>query len=274
MVRAFAESEINTVSVVKFPQPARPIAPRPPQGREVEAHSPAPVSSDARLSLRAVTWLEIVSVLGSVLLSVWALVPLYPQSRWPVLLPAALALWLVVNSQRQRGESWHDVGFRAEGFGYAFKLLALPMLLAIAVMSLISWKLNSFQRTSQFALNLFVAPLWGIVQQYITQGFLYRRVRSLIVQPQTSPLEQRTQVRKAIWVSASCFAFVHLPNPTLTLLTLVAGLLWSWVYERAPNLWALGLSHGILSAVLMHSMPAWFLQSMSIGYKHFLYQKF
>ena len=262
------------MSVVKFPQPAKPITPRPSQGREVEARSTSVVSTDARLSLRAVTLLEIVSVLGSVLLAVWALVPMYPQSRWPVLLPAALAVWLVLNSQRLRGESWHDVGFRAEGFGYTFKLLALPMLFAIAVMGLIGWKLNSFQRTSQFALNLFIAPLWGIIQQYITQGFLYRRVRSLIVQPQASSLEQRRQVRKAIWLSATCFAFVHLPNPTLTLLTLAAGLLWSWVYERAPNLWALGISHGILSAVLMHSMPAWFLQSMSIGYKHFLYQKF
>ena len=259
------------MSVVKFPQPARPITPRPPQGREAEVRPLVSVSSEARLSLYAVTWLEIVSVLGSVLLSVWALVPMYPQSRWPVLLPAALAGWLIFNSQRLRGESWRDVGFRAEGFGRACKLLALPVLLALAVMCLIGWKLNSFQRSTHFAINLFIAPLWGIVQQYITQGFLYRRVRSLLV---TSPIEQRTQIRKAIWLSAACFAFVHLPNLTLTLLTLVAGLLWSWVYERAPNLWALGLSHGLLSFVLMHSMPAWFLQSMSIGYKHFLYQKF
>ena len=235
---------------------------------------PRLVSSDARISLRVVTLLEIISVLGSVLLAVWALVPMYPQSRWPLLLPAGLACWLVINSQRLRGESWHDVGFRVAGFAQAFKLLALPMLLAIAVMCLIGSKLNSFQRSTHFALNLFIVPLWGIVQQYITQGFLYRRVRSLLVRPQAAPLEQQAQVRKAIWLSAACFALVHLPNATLTLLTLAAGLLWSWVYERRPNLWALGLSHGLLSFVLMHSMPAWFLQSMSIGYKHFLYQKF
>jgi membrane protease YdiL (CAAX protease family) len=259
------------VVVVKFPQPARPITPRPPQGREVEARSVPVVSTDARISLRVVTLLEIVSVLGSVLVAVWALVPMYPQSRLTLLLPGALAVWLVINSQRLRGESWHDVGFRAAGFTEAFKLLAMPMLFAIAVMCFIGWKLNSFQRSTHFALNIFVTPLWGIVQQYITQGFLYRRVRSLLV---TSPIEERAQVRKAIWLSAACFALVHLPNPTLTLLTFAAGLLWSWVYERAPNLWALGLSHGLLSFVLMHSMPAWFLQSMSIGYKHFLYQKF
>jgi len=67
---------------------------------------------------------------------------------------------------------------------------------------------------------------------------------------------------------------VHLPNLTLALLVLIAAIVWAWVYERAPNLWALGLSHGLLSLVLMHSLPLRFLHSMSVGYKHFLYQKF
>ena len=204
----------------------------------------------------------------------WALAPLYPQSRWPLLLPAALAVWLIMNSQRLRGETWYDVGFRRQDFGRACKLLCLPMLLAIAVMCLIGWRTHSFQRNTHFALNLFIVPLWGLVQQYVTQGFLYRRVRFLLVTEPVSSSVQQRQARWAIVLSAALFALVHLPNPALTLLTLAGGLLWSWVYERAPNLWALGLSHGILSSVLMHSMPAWFLPSMSIGYKHFLYQKF
>ena len=230
--------------------------------------------TDARVSLRVVTLLEIVSVLGSVLLSVWALAPLYPQYRWPFIVPALLALWLIVRSQRLRGESWRDVGLRREGFFAACKLLALPMLGALVVMGILGWQTNLFQRSTHFMLKLLLVPLWGIFQQYIAQGFLYRRVRFLLVNAQANSQEQQRQTRWAIVVSASCFAFVHLPNPALTVLTLAAGLLWSWVYERAPNLWALGLSHGILSLALMHTAPAWLLQSMSIGYKHFLYQKF
>jgi membrane protease YdiL (CAAX protease family) len=257
------------MSVVQFPKPVKPLPSQ--QGREVGALRVVP-SSDARLSLRVVTMLEMVSVLGSVLIAAWALLPMYPQARWPIAVPAALALWLIVRSQFLRGETWAEVGFHREGFFAACKLLTLPMLLGIAVMCAIGWWMNSFQRSTHFAVNLIIAPLWGVLQQYITQGFLYRRVRWLMVQ--RNAVDEAKQLRLAILLSAGCFALVHLPNPTLTVLTFAAGLLWTWVYERVPNLWALGLSHGLLSFVMMHTLPTWLLQSMSIGYKHFLYQKF
>lgn len=57
-------------------------------------------------------------------------------------------------------------------------------------------------------------------------------------------------------------------------LTFVGGLIWSSVYERAPNLFAIALSHAAISLMLMTSLPPWLLPSMSVGYKHFLYQKF
>jgi membrane protease YdiL (CAAX protease family) len=228
-------------------------------------------SSDARLSLRVVTMLEMASVLGSVLIAVWALLPMHPQARWPLLVPSGLALWLIVRSQMLRGETWGEIGFQREGFLAALKLLALPMILGIAVLCAVAWWMNSFQRTTHFGINLIIAPLWGLLQQYVTQGFLYRRMRWLMVQRDA---DETRQVRWAILLSAACFALVHLPNPALTVLTFAAGMVWTWVYERAPNLWALGLSHGLMSFVVMHTLPTWLLQSMSIGYKHFLYQKF
>lgn len=257
------------MAVAQYPKSVKPLPAQ--QGREASPLHIVP-SSHAQLSLRVVTILEMVSVLGSVLIAVWALAPIYPQARWPVAIPAILALWLIVRSQQLRGETWADAGFTTDGFFAAWKLLALPMLIGIAVMCAIGWRMNSFQRSSHFGVNLFIAPLWGLLQQYVTQSFLYRRTRWLLLSGRHQSEER--QIRLAIVISAACFALVHLPNLTLTVLTFAAGLLWSWVYERAPNLWALGLSHGILSAVLMHSLPSWVLPSMSIGYKHFLYQKF
>ncbi len=58
------------------------------------------------------------------------------------------------------------------------------------------------------------------------------------------------------------------------ILTFAGGLIWSWVYERAPNLFAIALSHAVISLMLMTALPPWLLPSMSVGYKHFLYQKF
>jgi membrane protease YdiL (CAAX protease family) len=224
----------------------------------------ASAQSDARLSLRAVTVLEIASVVGSVLLTIWAIAPIYPQSRWLMAVPGALALVLILHSQRVRGESWRELGFSSRHFGRALWLLLFPVGLGCVVMLLAGLLNDSLHRSTHFWANLLVVPVWGVLQQYVLQGFIYRRLRSLLP----------GQISWAIFVTAALFALVHLPNPPLTALTFVAALVWSWVYERAPNLWALGLSHGVLSLTLMHSLPPWLLQSMSVGYKHFLYQKF
>ncbi len=228
----------------------------------------------AQISLRAVTGLEIASVIVSVLIAVWAILPLQPDRRWLIYVPGLLALALIVNSHRVRGDSLRDLGFTTRHFLRAIKLLLLPTLLAVAVFVAIGYFSNSFHRTTNFWATLCFMPIWGTFQQYILQGFIYRRVRFLLVDETAPTDKQKGRINLAIIASSAIFAFVHLPNPTLTILTLVGGLVWSWIYERAPNLFALGLSHGLMSLMLMSSLPPWLLESMSVGYKHFLYQKF
>jgi membrane protease YdiL (CAAX protease family) len=228
----------------------------------------------AKISMRAVTALEIASVVVSILIAVWAVIPLQPDRRWLIYIPGALALALIVNSQRIRGESLRDLGFTGRHFARTLKLLLWPTLLAAAVFVSIGYSTGSIHRNTNFWATVFFLPIWGMFQQYILQGFIYRRVRFLLVD-ETAPVERRkSRTNLAIIVSSAIFAFVHLPNPILTILTLIGGMVWSWIYERAPNLFALGLSHGLMSLMLMTTMPPWLLESMSVGYKHFLYQKF
>jgi uncharacterized protein len=229
---------------------------------------------EASLSLRSVTLLELISVISSVLLTVWAIVPLYPQNRLTMAFPALLAIALIFYSQHVRQERLTELGFSSAYAWAALRLLLFPVLLGIGALLGIGHLTHSLRRSTHFELNLFIVPLWGLVQQYVLQGFIYRRVRLLMVDDRQFSRATEKQVRRAILATAAIFALVHLPNFTLSLLTFAAALLWSWVYERAPNLWVLGLSHGSLSLVVMHSLPTWLLQSMSIGYKHFLYQKF
>jgi membrane protease YdiL (CAAX protease family) len=228
----------------------------------------------AQISMRAVTGLEVASVIVSVLITVWVVIPLLPTPRWIVYIPGGLALALIINSSWVRGERLKDLGFTTTHFFSALRLLILPTLVAGSVFIAIGWFANSFHRNTHFWSTLFFLPFWGTFQQYILQGFIYRRIRFLLVDDQAPFDRQRQQIKLAIVVSSAVFAFVHLPNPTLTLLTLVGGLVWSWIYERAPNLFALGLSHALMSLMLITSLPPWLLESMSIGYKHFLYQKF
>ena len=227
--------------------------------------------ADAHLSLRTVTALEIASVITSVLITAWLIVPLQPFNRWLVPLPALLALALMIYSHRLRGESLRDLGFTARHFGRALLLLAIPMLIGAALLVAIGYFAGSLQSKSRSWTILIFLPLWGLMQQYILQAFIYRRLRFILVPEQLSPNENAWRVRLAIFSAAVLFALVHAPNLPLMALSLTGGLIWSWVYERAPNLFALGLSHCLMSAVALATLP---VHSMSIGYQYFLQQKF
>jgi len=222
-------------------------------------------SSGAYLSLRFVAGLEIVSVVSSVLLTAWVLNPLQLHQRWLEAVPGLCALLLMIRSHQLHGETLTQLGFTTKQFGRAVKLLLGPMAVVAALLLSLGYVAGSLQFGQRFWLSLLLLPLWGLTQQYILQGFIYRRLQ-LIFGPQKNG--------RTIFVAALLFALVHVPNGPLMLLTLIGGLVWTWVYDRAPNLWALGLSHALMSAIAMSSLPAWFLQSMSIGYKYLIYQRF
>jgi membrane protease YdiL (CAAX protease family) len=230
--------------------------------------------SAAQISLRAVTILEIASVLVSVFITVWVIIPLQLDQRWFSAVPALLAIALMINSHRVRGESWREIGFTTQHFWRALRLLAAPTLIACAAFATVGHLTNSFHRTSNFWSNLLIAPVWALVQQYVLQGFVHRRVRSLLVDDYASENERDRRAKLATLATAAIFAFTHAPNLTLMILTFAGALIWSWVYERAPNLFAIALSHAVISLMLMTALPPWLLPSMSVGYKHFLYQKF
>ncbi|MBL8168569.1 MAG: CPBP family intramembrane metalloprotease [Acidobacteria bacterium] len=244
-----------------------------PSARPAETQTTAPESA-AQLSLRAVSGLEVASVSASALLTTWALLPLQPWPRWLAAIPALLAVGLMLHSHHARGESWRALGFTTEHLGRALRLVAGPTVLACMLFAALGWWAGSFHQTSHFWTNLLVLPAWALLQQYVLQGFIYRRVRFVLMPSQASPEQQRRRSHLAVLVTAGIFALLHAPNVTLMLLTLLGALIWSWVYERAPNLFALALSHAVISLLLMTALPSWLLESMSVGYKHFLYQKF
>lgn len=227
--------------------------PRPPQ------------ISAARLSLRAIAALEVASVISSVLLIAWVLNPLQLRQRWLEGIPAILALLMVIYSHWLHGETLAALGFTMNHFGRALRRLLLPMFFATALLLGLGYFAHSLNFGPRFWLSLAVLPLWGLTQQYILQGFIYRRLQLIL---------GTTKTTATIFLAAFLFALVHAPNLPLMLLTFIGGLVWTWVYARAPNLFALGLSHAIMSALAMSALPAWFLQSMSIGYKHLIYQRF
>jgi len=225
-------------------------------------------------SMRMVTALEIISVVLSVVITVWAIIPMQPPYRWMWAIPGLLAIVLIVNSQIVRGETLRDLGLSMRYFTKAVKLLILPTIMAAVLFVSIGLMTKSYQQYSSFRPAMILLPVWGLFQQYILQAFIYRRVRYLVAGGMVPEADGSLRVNLAVLATAAIFSLAHAPNPALMGFTFLGGLVWSWIYERAPNLPALALSHGFMSVLVMTALPHWVMDSMSIGYKHFLYQKF
>lgn len=160
---------------------------------------------------------------------------------------AGVALVLIVASVRRSRQIWALApaptapGSRsAWRFAGGFTALALVVLAIIGVVAarvagepwparFLNW---------HFALAAPLYLLWGLLQQFIFQFYLFGRLLQLMA------------LRAAIPIAACAFATVHFPRWPVMLGTLIAGSAWSLCYFRSRRLLPLAVSHGLLGAAL------------------------
>jgi len=102
--------------------------------------------------------------------------------------------------------------------------------------------------------------VWSLVQQIILQLFLVRRLVLLL-----------RNFWAAALVAAIMFSAAHLPNPLLTLATLLWGIVACWLFFRYKSLWVVALIHFMFGASLAISVPAPVHRNMRVGlgYLHY-----
>jgi len=212
---------------------------------------------------RALAAWEIATVVASVMIAEWVVFALAGDGALALAFPVTTVLAFMLLSHRARRESARELGWRLDNFRQALRLLAPPLVVVAALLVALGWYTSSldFTRwkggTSIFGVAA-LSLLWGPLQQYALQGFINRRAQAVWGRGWTSVL-----------VVAVIFAALHLPNPWLTFATFAGGLLWAYVYQRAPNLIALGLSHGLMTWVLVSSVPPAALHNLRVGFKYF-----
>jgi hypothetical protein len=197
--------------------------------------------------------LELTAMAAVMLSYMWIWQDSFPGDFWVCV---ALYLAIAVSSHLRRGESASEIGLRLDNLGAAFRLALIWIGPLIVLAFVVGFILDSIHLTSspRWHLHWIRRILWGTLQQYGLLCFFYRRLGELL--PGRWP---------PMLAAAGVFAFFHLPNPFLIVVTLGAGLLSIWIYRRVPNVWVLGLFHGLLASALSRALPAYLTGGMRVG---------
>jgi hypothetical protein len=102
--------------------------------------------------------------------------------------------------------------------------------------------------------------LWAAVQQIILQWFFLSRSLRLM-----------NDATAAAAVTAGLFAVAHLPNPVLTLITLVFGLASCFFFLHYRNLVPLAIAHAILGIAIAVTIPNAINHNMRVGIGYLTY---
>jgi membrane protease YdiL (CAAX protease family) len=187
--------------------------------------------------MRSIALFDVAVILGTAGAYV-ALEALSVPKRWSFAFMGVALLAYGLHLWRRGTDSWFELGFRTDNLRAALVPIGTFTLIAAAGMVAFALAHSRSLWRSDLAFLLLLYPVWGIVQQAVFQGLFHRRLMLLI----RSPFLQ-------VLITALAFAAVHVGNPILVALTFPAGLVWSALFRRWPNLWLLGLSHAFLAAL-------------------------
>ena len=132
-------------------------------------------------------------------------------------------------------------GFRTDNLLVAS--IAQFRFLAVGILALIAFALvtESPGLPRSFWLTVALYPVWGIAQQFALQNLIANNLSGFISKPLGIAV-----------LAATLFALSHYPRLELVALTFVAGIFFTLIYRKNPNLWAVGIAHGLLGSMAFY----------------------
>jgi hypothetical protein len=214
------------------------------------------ISAGGRAPLSAlVSFVEILATLILVEATIWA------SGRTQLRLFWLSAAFIVITTVIHR-PTLDQLGLAARGFRPS--LWVIPAALALSVAAgLIAWDIGSLHPLFGIGGTLSHSTayvLWAVFQQFILQSYVFLRLERLLNSGAIAAL-----------VSAGIFCLVHIPNPVLVVVCLIAGWVACLIFRRNRNIYALGVAHGILGLTIALTIPDHVQRHMRVGAGYYSY---
>ena len=177
----------------------------------------------------------------------WVLAPVTPRATAHF---ATLAVLGLVAWRAARTGEW---GLRRSELLPAAAGAAAFTVPAVAVIYLAGSLAGTLQHRQGGWGELAFLVAWAAGQQFALQTVLLREAQAA------------TSRRTGMALAAAVFGLLHLPNPFLTAVTLLAALAWCWIYDRHPNWLPLALSHALLTLAILYSLDPRLTGRLRIG---------
>ncbi len=125
---------------------------------------------------------------------------------------------------------------------------------AVLLLYVVASSLGSAHPRGHGARDLVFLLPWAAAQQFALQTVLLREAQDAFSR------------RAGVPAAAAGFGLLHLPNPFLTLVTLVAAAAWCWIYDRHPNWLPMALSHALCTLAILCWLDRSVTGGLRIGY--------
>ncbi|MGD0522138.1 MAG: CPBP family intramembrane glutamic endopeptidase [Terracidiphilus sp.] len=200
--------------------------------------------------------IELSVTYGLILLAVWTPLP------WQRLISLAALAWVLLATWLSF-DGWSAMGLRGAGFLRSLWVAGAALLLAAAAV-LVAARLQTLHAPANFALfvqRYWAYAIWAFLQEFLLLDFFLLRLLRLL------------PGRKAAVIAATgLFVVAHLPNPILTVLTL----LWGWascrLFLHYRNLYTLAMAHAILGISIAITIPGPVDHNMRVGLGYLTYR--
>jgi membrane protease YdiL (CAAX protease family) len=197
--------------------------------------------------------LPVAIVFLAILVAAWT--PIGTYNTAAVLMATISILWFTASS----GSTSRQLGLAQPLSGIAPTVLA--GVLAVLWVAAVGLLLRAWGPPHPVPWNrAWQYGLWAVMQEFIFLSFFYTH------------LERVLGPRPAVFWAAVLFAVVHIPNPILTILTFIGGMLFCELFRRYRNVYPLGFVHAALGLTVAATLPDSLLHHMRVGLGYLLYR--